>query len=58
MKEREKSKEDYKRLIIDMEAEKYRRKSEAMITGEERIEIRPSLCLSQHSAALDSAVMG
>lgn len=33
-------KADYKRLTIDIEAERYRRKSEAMITGEEGIEIR------------------
>ena len=31
---------DYKRLTIDIEAEKHRRKSEAMITSDEGIEIR------------------
>ena len=33
-------KHDYKRFIIDIEAEKYRRKSEALITSDEGIEIR------------------
>lgn len=34
------AKRDYKRLTIDIEAEKYRRKSEALITSDEGIEIR------------------
>ena len=34
------AKHDYKRLAIDIEAERFRRKSEAMITSNEGIEIR------------------
>ena len=34
------AKHDYKRLTIDIEAERYRRKSEALITSDEGIEIR------------------
>ena len=34
------AKHDYKRLAIDIEAERYRRKSEALITSDEGIEIR------------------
>ena len=34
------AKHDYKRLTIDIEAEKYRRKSEGLITSDEGIEIR------------------
>ena len=34
------AKHDYKRLTIDIEAEKYRRKSETLITSDEGIEIR------------------
>ena len=34
------AKRDYKRLTIDIEAEKYRRRSEALITSDEGIETR------------------
>ena len=50
---------DYKRLTIDIEAEKHRRKSEAMITSDEGIEIRINRSIqAEGSFALLKAAFG
>ena len=54
------AKHDYKRLTIDIEAERYRRKSEALITSDEGIEIRinRSIQAEEHRDGMDDPMHG